>query len=368
MLQKFLLELHSKFPAHPLKTVNHSLGEIAQKHLDSLTKPQGSLGLLEKIARRLFIINNGSGQLSVDPAMMFIIAADHGVAVQKVSPFPQAVTRQMVFNFLNEGAAINALCSVNNIDLTIVDAGCQGDPFQPHSLLLNKRIANATQDFTQSQAMTEEECLKALLTGFDLGLKASEKYACICTGEMGIANSTSAAALFCAYLDLPPVTIAGPGAGANSSMLAHKKNIIRQALEKHSFTIKSKDPVAILATLGGFEIAMLAGLMLSCASTSTPFLVDGYICTAAYLAALQIYQPLKDYSFLAHYSAEPAYKQIISHPQINETALLDLSLRLGEGTGCALALPILRAACAIYNNMATLRDAQVSATEEDRID
>lgn len=368
MLQSFLNELSSLFPAFPLKAVNHDLAENAQKYLDSLTKPQGSLGRLEEIASRLYVINAGKIPLSVDPTLMLVVAADHGVAVQGVSPFPQVVTRQMVLNFLNGGAAINALCFTFNIDLKIVDAGCSGPPFQAHPLLLERRIANSTRDLSQEQAMSKQQCISALLLGFKLGLDFARDYACLCTGEMGIANSTSATALYCAFLALSPHLIAGPGAGAKKDMLEHKKQIVVKALNTHQPIIENGDPVAILAALGGFEIAMLAGIMLSCASTSRPFLVDGFICTSAYLAASKIFPPLSGYAFFAHSSAEPAYDLLLSSFPEKPKPLLDMAMRLGEGTGAALAVPILRGACAIYNNMATMAKARVSAEEEDRLD
>lgn len=360
-----LLQKH--FPGRKLKPVDHSLARIAKKHLDSLAKPPGSLGRLEDIAIRLFEISGGRTPLAVDPSILFTVAGDHGVACHKVSPYPQAVTRQMVENFLKGGAAINALCDAFGISLKIVDAGCRGGSFPAHPALIDRRIGNGTRDFTVDAAMTNKECEKALMSGFELGLDAAGNYGSISTGEMGIGNSTAATALFCAFLNLPPEKVAGPGAGANQKMIGQKSEIVSMALKKHEASIRSGDPYAILAALGGYEIALIAGIMLSCACSSLPFLVDGFIATSAYVTAIKIYPALSDYAFLAHTSAEPAYKAIVSCLPDHHAPLLDLSMRLGEGTGCAMALSILRGACAIYNSMATMADANVSATEEDRI-
>ena len=274
----------------------------------------------------------------------------------------------MAENFLRGGAAINALCGAFGIDLWIVDAGCAGGPFPPHALLIDRRVGDGTRDFTSGPAMSLEECQKALLDGFELGLEAAASHACLCFGEMGIANSTSAADLFCAFLGLAPGEAAGPGAGANAEMLAHKKAVIGEALARHAEAVASGDPLMILAALGGFEIAMLAGAMLSCAASAKPFLVDGYICCAAYATASRIYPPISGYAFFSHQSAEPAFSLILSKLPGRPKPLLNLSMRLGEGTGCALALPILRGACAVFNKMATLEEAMVSAKEEDRLD
>ena len=185
---------------------------------------------------------------------------------------------------------------------------------------------------------------------------------------MGIANSSSASALYCAYLSLSPELITGPGSGAKKEMLEHKKQVITAALTKYKKIIEDGDPIAILATFGGYEIAMLAGIMLSCAACSKPFLVDGFICASAYIAASHIFPPLVDYAFFAHSSAEPGFKLVLSALPEKVKPLLELSMRLGEGTGAALAVPLLRGACAIFNDMATMDEALVSAHEEDRLD
>lgn len=357
------------FPEHSFHEVDGSLWDKARMHLDSLTKPKGSLGRLEELAARLFSINQGCLPFSVEPCILFTVAADHGVACQGVSPFPQVVTRQMVENFLVGGAAINVLCRVTGIELKVIDAGCMGGPFKAHPLLLNKRMGNGTEDISVRAAMTEAVCINALRTGFEVAMAAfAEGYSCLGTGEMGIANSTSASALYCALLQMDADAVTGPGAGANGKMLQNKIAIVKKILATHASTIKQGNPLSILASIGGFEIAMLAGMMLACASARKPLLVDGFICTAAYVSAVALYPGLADYAILSHASAEPGYAGILQKIPGKPRPLLNLGMRLGEGTGCAAAYPLLRDAAAIYNDMATMDSAHVSATDSDRTD
>lgn len=338
-------------------------------YLDCLTKPKGSLGRLEELAARLFSISQGRLPISVEPCILFTVAADHGVACQGVSPFPQVVTRQMVENFLAGGAAINVLCRVAGIDLKVIDAGCMGGPFKAHPLLLDKRMGNGTDDISVREAMSEAVCINALRTGFEVAMGAFEAgYSCLGTGEMGIANSTPASALYCALLQMDAYTVTGPGAGARGKMLQNKVAIVKRILATHAETIKQGNPLGILAAIGGFEIAMLAGIMIACASARKPLLVDGFICTAAYVSALALYPGLAGYAILSHASAEPGFAAILQNIPGRPGPLLNLGMRLGEGTGCAAAYPLLRDAAAIYNDMATMATAHVSATEGDRTD
>lgn len=362
--QKRLVAL---FPDYEFRPVDPQLYARAREHLDSLTKPRGSLGRLEDIAARLFAISGGKTPIRAEPAMMLTVAADHGVAENGVSPFPQKVTRQMVANFLSGGAAINALCKAAGMSLRIVDAGCVGDPFPAHPLLLDRRLGPGTQDISRKAAMSGECCVSGLRAGFRLAADFIEgAYACMACGEMGIANSTSASALFCAYLNLDPGEVVGPGAGADAQMLAHKREIVAKALRHSQAIIDLGDPVKILAALGGYEIAMLSGIMLGCAALQTPVLVDGFICSAAFMAASAIYPGMPQYAFLSHSSAEPGYGAVLRKMPDVDRPLLDLKMRLGEGSGCAAAYPLLRASATIFNNMATLAQARVNATEADR--
>lgn len=340
-----------------VRPVDEGLHSRAQARLDNLTKPRGSLGRLEDLAARLFCIQSGRAPLRVDPALMYTVAGDHGVAEEKVSPFPQAVTRQMVHNFLKGGAAINALCSSTGMDLKVVDAGCAGGPFTPHPMLVDLRQGDGTANFVHGPAMDMETCRAALLGGAKLAARAADSgYFCLGVGEMGISNSTTATALFCAYLGLEPEKTVGPGAGSGPDVVLRKARAIRAAMRANAAAMR--DPLACLAALGGFEIAVMAGIMLGGARAGLPVLVDGFISTAAFVAARALCPAVADYCFLSHASAEPGFAPVMA--ELGLTPLLHLGMRLGEGTGAALALPLLRAAAAVYNDMATFAQAGVA--------
>lgn len=350
LLQEISPDLH-------IEPISDAHVRTAQAHLDNLTKPQGSLGRLEELACRLFAMRQGRTPLSVAPAMMFTVAGDHGVAAQGVSAFPQAVTRQMVQNFLNGGAAINVLCRTAGMELRVVDAGCVGGPYASHPLLLDRRIADGTADMTQGPAMRREQCLAALRHGVALANEAADLgYVCLGAGEMGIANTTAATALYCAYFGLDAALMAGPGTGASAEMVRHKAAIVRQTLTINR--IAMTDAIATLACVGGFEIATMAGIMLGAAEKRLPVLVDGFISTAAYVAARAICPDVRDYAILTHVSAEPGYA--LAMHKLGERPLLDLGLRLGEGTGAALAYSLLQQACVVFNGMATFESAGVA--------
>ena len=338
--------------------------DAAQAHLDDLTKPQGSLGRLEDLAQKLYAISGGQTPIKVSPAIMLTVAGDHGVADQGVSPFPKAVTRQMVQNFFNNGAGVNVLCSTSGMDLRVVDAGCDGGPYEPHPILIERRLGDGTADMSQGPAMSRETCLKGLRMGVELAHQlADQGYRCLGVGEMGIANSTAGTALYCSLLNFDPEQMTGPGAGADSDMVRHKTEIVRKALAINEPLLRDGDPINTLAAVGGFEIVLMAGLMLGAASRRLPVLVDGFICSAAYVAALHICPQLADYAVLSHASAEPGHVRALSRLTGGESRnnpLLHLSMRLGEGTGGAVAYHLLRCAAAVYNDMATFSSAGVA--------
>ena len=351
-----LLQEISPELAH-IEPVDAALLHKAQARIDMQTKPQGSLGRLEELARRLYAMRQGKCPLAVAPAMMFTVAGDHGVAAQGVSAFPQSVTRQMVQNFLNGGAAINVLCRTAGMELRVVDAGCVGGPYPAHPQLLDRRIGDGTADMSQGPAMTRAQCMQALQQGVALAHEAAALgYICLGIGEMGIANTTAATALYCAYLGLDAALVAGPGTGVSAEGLRHKVAIIRKALAVNRPALK--DPLAILACLGGFEIATMTGIVLGAAALRLPVLVDGFISTSAYVAAKSICPEVRDYAILSHASAEPGYA--LAMRKLDGQPLLDLGLRLGEGTGAALAFGLLQQACALFNDMATFDEAGVA--------
>lgn len=342
-----------------------SRGDIAsgRARLNDLTKPPGSLGRMEELALILWRIA-GRRPLKVDPARIYTIAGDHGVAAQGVSPYPQEVTRQMLLNFLNGGAGINIFCATGGIEQMVVDAGCAGEAFPAHPKLISRRVKDGTEDFTNDPAMSREDCLRCLCLGADLAQNAAEEgIACLGTGEMGIANTTPATALYCAYLGFAPEAIVGPGAGLSAERLAHKAAVIAAGLARHKDIIKSADPIAILTALGGLEIAALCGLILGAAAVGLPVVVDGFISTSAAAAALAMAPQARDYCIFSHGSAEPGHKLVLA--ALDASPLLDLGLRLGEGTGAALAIFLMRCAANMFNDMATFSAAGVSGPAGD---
>jgi nicotinate-nucleotide--dimethylbenzimidazole phosphoribosyltransferase len=330
----------------------------ARQHLDSLTKPRGSLGRLEDAAARLYAIQRAA-PIAARPARMVTIAADHGVVAEGVASSPQAVTRLMVQNFLNGGAAINSLCAATGADLRVVDAGVACEPFAPHPLLIDAKIARGTANMALGPAMSENECLRALHLGLDLAARAHEDgVAVLGTGEMGIGNTTASSALFCACLGFSPREVTGMGAGVPQAGLAHKSSVISRALAVNAAAVKSGDPLAVLAALGGLEIAALAGLVLGAAARRMAVVIDGFISTAAFVVAERCAPAVRGYCFFSHGSAEAGHGRVLE--KLQEKPLLDLGMRLGEGTGAALAFHLLEAAARVYNNMATFESAGIS--------
>lgn len=332
---------------------NRRAGEI-QQHIDIKTKPIGSLGQLEEIAKQIALIQQ-SEVITVKKPTMLVFAADHGIAEQGVSIAPSAVTTQMVKNFLNGGAAINCFCRTNGLDLYIIDAGIK-NPIVHHPDLIDKRISCGTQDFTKAPAMSLEQVEQSLSNG------ASVVERCyisgsnlVAFGEMGIGNTSSASAIVAASLGIPSDDCVGLGTGITQEQLTKKKALIAQALELHAEQLTN--PMNILAHLGGFEIAQIVGGMLHAAQNQMLILVDGFISTAAALIATKINPNCRDYMFFCHHSEESGHSIVLEH--LNARPILDLGMRLGEGTGAALALPIIRSACDFYTNMSTFADAGV---------
>jgi len=341
-----------------VKPVDMGLAAQGQARLDDLTKPRGSLGRLEEAALRLFLISGGAVP-TADPARIFTVAGDHGVAAEGVSLYPQEVTRQMVHNFLSGGAAINVLARTAGIGLTVVDAGCLGGAFPEHDGLAQRKVRRGTANLATGPAMSREDCLRALELGLDLAdIAANEGCKAVGTGDMGIANTTPSTALFCAYLGLEPEEITGPGAGLDTQGVQRKAVVIRKGLQVNSAAVASGDPLEILAALGGLEIAALAGLIIGAADRRMAVAVDGFISTAAYVAAWKLCPAVADYCFFSHASAETGHAHIMQ--ALDARPLLDLDMRLGEGTGAALALFVLRSAAAVFNEMATFSGAGVS--------
>lgn len=345
-----------------INPVDHNLVATGQAHLDNLTKPQGSLGKLEELALKIYLAQGG-GTISADPCRIYTVAGDHGVNEEGVSVFPQEVTRQMVLNFVNGGAGINVLARTVGAELFVVDAGSCGGTYDEHPNLIQSKIAPGTANLAQGPAMTREQCLEALLLGISLADKAhADGIRTLGTGDMGISNTTPSTALYCAYLGLEPEPMTGPGTGLDKAGVDSKARIIRKGLAANKAAIESGDVLDILAALGGLEIATLAGLILGGAKNRQLVCVDGFISTAAYTAAWKMCPTVSDYCILSHASAEPGHATAVA--ALGQEPLLHLDMRLGEGTGAACALFLLRSAANIFNEMATFADAGVAEASE----
>ncbi len=326
----------------------------AEARQQVLTKPRGALGRLEQAAIQLAALQNTS-QPSLDRVHIAVFAGDHGVAAQGVSAFPQSVTAEMVRNFTRGGAAISVLARQLGAALEVINLGTVVELDLPEVRTLH--LGAGTADFTQGPAMSEEQFARALAAGRDSARRAAHAGAqCYIGGEMGIGNTTTAAALACALLDLPPVRLTGPGTGVDSEGIARKIAVIERALEIHATPLQSPDEV--LRRLGGFEIAALSGAFVACAQLGLPILVDGFITTAALLAAERLRPGVRQWCLFGHASAEPGHALLLA--TLEAQPLLALGMRLGEGSGAATAVPLLRLACALHNDMATFTEAGVS--------
>ena len=339
----------------PCATLNENARREAEHRQSQLTKPPGALGRLESLAIRLAAMQ-GTSRPTLNQIYIAVFAGDHGVAAEGVSAFPQAVTAEMVRNFARGGAAINVLARELGATLEITNLGTVVDIGQ----LQNVHHANlgpGTANFTKEAAMSDAQLMRAMHTG----RQAAERAKLAGTqlfigGEMGIGNTTSATAIACALLDMPATTLAGPGTGLDVQGVGRKAAVVREALRIHAE--HAADPVQVLRRMGGFEIAALAGAYLACAKMGLPTLIDGFIATAAALVATRISPQSGEWYFYSHASAEPGHAHILK--ALGADPLLDLGMRLGEGSGAAVSVPILRLACALHGEMATFAEAGVS--------
>jgi nicotinate-nucleotide--dimethylbenzimidazole phosphoribosyltransferase len=329
--------------------------EGARARQMQLTKPPGSLGYLEEIAIRLAGMQ-GTQQPSLERVRITVFAADHGVAEEGVSAFPQAVTGHMIRNFASGGAAISVLARNLGASLEVVDVGSVADDAAIPGVILQK-AGNGSANFRRGPAMTGAQLAAALQAGRDaVGRAVKSGAQLFIGGEMGIANTTAATAVACALLTRAPQEIAGPGTGLAPEGVAHKVRVIGESLDLHRQAMTS--PLEVLRHVGGFEIAALAGAYIASAQAGLPVLVDGFIASTAALAALRLRPDIADWLFYGHASAEPGYVHLMAALQARP--LVDLGLRLGEGSGAAVALPILRLAAALHGQMATFAEAGVA--------
>jgi len=322
-----------------------------------LTKPSGALGRVDALVPQLAALRS-DGHPSVDPVWISIFAGDHGVAAEGISAFPQSVTGQMLGNFINGGAAISVLARQLGATLEVVDLGT-ASPVGPLSGVRHLALGAGTANFVEGPAMSMDICLQAMQAGRDSVLRAQAGQAALFIGgEMGIGNTTTAAALACALLECDPHYLAGPGTGLNASGVAHKCAVIERALALHA---GNHDTLGWMQRLGGFELAALTGAYLACAQQGIVVLVDGFICGVAALCAVRLNPACRDWLLFAHRSAEPGHQAVLE--ALNAQPLLDLGLRLGEGSGAALAVPLLRMACALHNDMATFAEAAIAGQD-----
>lgn len=332
--------------------------ERAQQHLNSLTKPVGSLGLLEEVAVQLAAMT-GETAPPVSPATVIVVAGDHGVTAEGVSAYPSEVTPQMVQNFLSGGAAINVLSRCAGASVRVVDAGMAVDLEHPD--LTVRKVRRGTGNMCRELAMTREEAEQAICHGIDLANEEADRGACLLAlGEMGIGNTTPSAAILAVFSGRPPEELVGRGTGLDDQGLRRKADAIRRALELHH--PDPEDPIGVLAAVGGLEIATMAGIVLGAAAQRIPVVMDGLITSAAVLTAVRIAPAARNYIIASHQSAEPGHRIMLE--LLDLKPLLQLGLRLGEGTGAALAMPLLQAAHHIMLEMATFGSAGISGPVE----
>jgi len=338
------------FSLPEIQRPDRSILSPLQRRLDSLTKPPGSLGRLEELARNVGLMQ-GATDLTLQKRAIFTFAADHGVSHAGVSAYPREVTAQMVLNFIAGGAAINVLCRHYGIENVVVDVGVDYD-FPELPGLISKKIARGTNNFHEMPAMTEKQATDSLQIGIDL----ARGYDIVGTGDMGIGNTTSSAALLAVFAELPVEEVVGRGTGVDDDRLRHKTNVIQGALIRHK-----PDPnnaLDVLAKVGGFEIGAIAGLILGASSRRIPVVVDGFISGAAAMIATRLEPACRDYLFFSHVSRERGHKRMLEY--FDARPIVDLDMCLGEGTGAAIAMDVITAATRIYNEMATFESASIS--------
>ena len=339
-------------------TTDQNRAERVQQAIDMKTKPPGSLGQIEALALQMAVAQKTDNPIA-DPARLLLFAGDHGIVEEGVSAWPSEVTTQMVLNFLSGGAAANAFARANGLEISVVDAGVVAD-LPDHQDLYRANIRKGTRNSLKENALTLEEVSAALVFGEELASdEVSVGAKVIALGEMGIGNTSSAALLTHAIEGIPLETLTGPGAGLDKDGVNKKLEILKKAANRRPEKLA---PMDALCAFGGLEIACMAGALIGAAQANAVVLVDGFIATSAALYALRMHPELSQNVIYAHKSKEPGHKAILN--ALNAKPLLDLDLRLGEGSGALLAFPLLRSACAMLNEMATFESANVSGKDD----
>jgi nicotinate-nucleotide--dimethylbenzimidazole phosphoribosyltransferase len=331
----------------------------AQARQDNLTKPQGSLGLLEELSVKVAGIQ-GTARPKIRDKVIITMAGDHGVTAEGVSLYPQEVTAQMVYNFLRGGAGINALARHVGARVVVVDMGVATD-LEPHPTLLARKVAYGTKNMAQGPAMSREEAMQAIETGIEIvESELSRGVDIVGTGDMGIGNTTPSSAIVAALTGSTVADVTGRGTGIDDEQLAHKIETVEQALAVNR--PDPADPLDVLAKVGGLEIGGIAGVVLGAAAHRLPVVIDGFISGAGALIAAELAPQVKDYLVAAHLSVELGHRPVLE--RLGLTPLLNLNMRLGEGTGAALGISLVEAAVKILDEMATFADAGVSEAME----
>lgn len=344
----------------PVKPICKQSVQTAAQHQTQLTKPLGALGELETVVVRLAGMQ-GRVKPDIDGVQISVFAADHGIAVSGVSAYPQEVTAQMVMNFAMGGAAVSVLARHLLAEFEVVNLGTLNE-LPPHDAVLSRVIAAGTRDFSCEAAMHGEQLKQALAVGCERIDACAENHPDLfIAGEMGIGNTSAASAIAAALLQLPAAQLVGPGTGLDTEQVALKAARIQQALDFH--TLRADQPLEILRCVGGFEIAAMTGAYIRAAQQGIPVLIDGFISTAAAMVAVALKPDVKDWLLYGHCSEEPAHRLLLDH--LEGTPLLSLGMRLGEGSGAALAVDILRSACRLHAEMATFADVGVSDKESE---
>jgi nicotinate-nucleotide--dimethylbenzimidazole phosphoribosyltransferase len=322
------------------------------------TKPLGALGRLEKIAAQICLIQQTTSPVLQSPTLV-IFAADHGIAQEGVSPYSQDVTHQMVRNYLQGGAAVNVFARQNGLDLLVVDAGVNHD-FGQITGLINAKIGFGTRSYLHEPAMSINQCSKAIEQGAEIVASLAHKGSNVVGfGEMGIGNTSSSAIIMSLLTDFPLEQCTGRGAGLDDEGLERKRKLLAEGMRRHH---SARTPLEFLTTFGGFEIAMMVGAYLEAAAHRMVILVDGFIASAAFLVASELHPAITSYAIFSHQSDEQGHQRLLQH--LGAEPLLKLDMRLGEGTGVALAYPLVQAAVNFMNEMASFESAGVSQIQE----
>jgi len=344
-----------------IKPVDETRTTAIQAQLDNLTKPQGSLGRLEELAKKYCLIT-GKSKPSIRNKIIFTFAGDHGVTEEGVSAFPKEVTPQMVFNFLRGGAGVNVLAKHVGARVIVVDMGVDHE-FEPVDGLEIRKIGRGTKNMTKGPAMTRDEAERAVLAGIELVEKYKDGLDLLGTGDMGIGNTTPSSAIVSVITGADPAKVTGRGTGIDDSSFQNKVAVIKKAIEVNK--PDAADALDVLAKVGGYEIAGIAGLVLGAALNRIPVVVDGFISTAGALIAAELNPLVKGYIIAAHQSVEIGHRTMLAH--LEQVPLLDLNLRLGEGTGAALGMSLVEAGVKILAEMATFADAGVAEKSEEPV-